>query len=111
MNETTWKRCRALTLHGLPCKWLCSPGYDFCARHRAWRDSEETDFCRCEEGSYLGAQLVGTPVQCERCHKLLDLVSWERNQAVSAAALRRLEEAAEELYERYPDLRPTDDKP
>jgi len=54
------------------------------------------EFCRCEEGAYLGAQLAGTPIRCERCRGLVDEEAKELLKEIHARALEDLERWARE---------------
>lgn len=49
--------------------------------------------CRCD-CAYVGAQMAGTPIRCERCRGLVDEVAGQRMDAVYAEARRELEEWA-----------------
>lgn len=47
--------------------------------------------CKCSEGSYLGAQMMGTPVRCERC----GFITAEQMWALKAQAWDEGYEAAQ----------------
>lgn len=47
--------------------------------------------CRCAKGAYLGAQLAGTPLRCERCRGLVDDEAGALLDSLYAASLERLE--------------------
>jgi hypothetical protein len=39
-------------------------------------DKASCPWCICEEGPYFGAQLVGTPLRCERCGRDESMPPW-----------------------------------
>ncbi len=45
--------------------------------------------CRCDR-AYIGTQMAGEPIRCERCRGLVDDVARERLDAGYAESMRRL---------------------
>lgn len=56
----------------------------------------EATVCRCSEGAYLGAQLAGTPLRCERCRGLVDEEAMELLNRQYAESHARLEQWAKD---------------
>lgn len=52
--------------------------------------------CRCPEGAYVGARMVGTPNLCERCRGLIDEWAQEFLDNLHEEARERLEAWAKE---------------
>jgi len=59
------------------------------------RDSSP-DLCRCTEGAYLGAQLLGTPLRCERCRGLVDERALQLLDRIYAESIARLQKWSDE---------------
>lgn len=50
----------------------------------------ETEFCRCPEGAYIGAQSINEPVRCERCRLTLDKVANDLLDSIHKVSMERL---------------------
>ena len=74
--------------NGLPHTILGSVAFESIrATDDAMIAGEET--CRCPQGAYLGAQMLGTPIRCERCRN----IAWD----IETRIIRELHDVLSEV--------------